>query len=292
VAAFMGPIEMYSFYLFSEGGRFHYEGFGFGSFMFGNIALQILGYYVIAFMFIPLGYGHVTLRRWVRPLALALLWFWLVVGLPLAVVFFMVLLTAKELSLPVVLAAGTLLALSYFVVPGILIRFYQSRNVRQTFESKEPNPHWIESFPVPLLALCFLYALYAVLLHVPIFFNGIYPFFGMFFFGLEGILLLTISIAGLVGLIWGTMARRRWAWWAGILYFVVMASTTILTFVRSEYHELLAKMNFPPTEMGALAGVPLQGLHLALFFGVPLLTTLVLILLSRRHFTRTPTLTQ
>mgnify|MGYP001567756825 CR=1 FL=1 len=38
VAALLGPVEMYCFYLFSEGGRFHYEGFGFGSFMFGNIA--------------------------------------------------------------------------------------------------------------------------------------------------------------------------------------------------------------------------------------------------------------
>ena len=35
--ALLGPIEMYSFYLFSAGGRFYYEGFGFGSFMFGNI---------------------------------------------------------------------------------------------------------------------------------------------------------------------------------------------------------------------------------------------------------------
>jgi hypothetical protein len=28
--AFLGPVEVYCFYLFSEGGRFHYEGFGFG----------------------------------------------------------------------------------------------------------------------------------------------------------------------------------------------------------------------------------------------------------------------
>ena len=64
-AALLGPAEMYCFYLFSEGGRFHYEGFGFGSFMFGNIACQIIGYYVIAAVFIPLGYGHVRMRRWV-----------------------------------------------------------------------------------------------------------------------------------------------------------------------------------------------------------------------------------
>ena len=109
--AFIGPLEMYCFYLFSEGGRFHYEGFGFGSFMFANIAAQIVGYYLIALVAIPLGYGHVkrlrwarTLSltngassrvriqegyghvkrlRWARTLSLTLLGFWLVAGIPL-----------------------------------------------------------------------------------------------------------------------------------------------------------------------------------------------------------------
>lgn len=49
----LGPVEMYSFYLFSEGGRFHYQGFGFGSFMFDNIASQIIGYYLIAVIHMP-----------------------------------------------------------------------------------------------------------------------------------------------------------------------------------------------------------------------------------------------
>ena len=43
----VAPLETYCFYLFSEGGRFYYEGFRFGSFMFGLIAFRIgllLGY--------------------------------------------------------------------------------------------------------------------------------------------------------------------------------------------------------------------------------------------------------
>jgi hypothetical protein len=64
LAAGVGPLEMYCFTLFSEGGRFHYEGFGFGSFMFGNIASQIVGYYLAAAVCIPLGYGHLKTRRW------------------------------------------------------------------------------------------------------------------------------------------------------------------------------------------------------------------------------------
>ena len=99
VAAVMGPVEIYCFYLFSRGGPFYYEGFGVGAFMFSNLACQIAGYYLIAALCLPLGYGHVRLRRWARTLAETLLWAWLVVGVPLTILFLLVLFSAKELSL-------------------------------------------------------------------------------------------------------------------------------------------------------------------------------------------------
>jgi hypothetical protein len=34
LAAFIGPLEIYTFYAFIDGGRFHFDGFGFGSLMF------------------------------------------------------------------------------------------------------------------------------------------------------------------------------------------------------------------------------------------------------------------
>jgi len=61
--AFLGPVETYVFYLFSEGGRFYFEGFGFGSFMFGNIAVQVAGYYLAAAVLEHLGYEHLRIRR-------------------------------------------------------------------------------------------------------------------------------------------------------------------------------------------------------------------------------------
>ena len=118
--ALLGPLEMYCFYLFSEGGRFHYPGFGFGSFMFGNIASQIAGDYLIAIVLIPLGYGHLKTRRWARTLSLALLWVWLIVGAPLTIVIFFVLSASKDISLGTAIAAMVVLALSYLVLPGVL----------------------------------------------------------------------------------------------------------------------------------------------------------------------------
>jgi hypothetical protein len=284
VTAFMGPIEMYCFYLFSEGGRLHYEGFGFGSFMFGNIACQIIGYYGIAMVLIPLGYGHVRMRRWARTASLTLLWLWLVVGLPLATVFLLVLVTAKELSLVAVLIAVVLSGLSYFVIPGLLIRFYRSQNVRSTFEARDSRSYWIEELPLPILVLSSLFLFYIVVLHVPIFFNGIFPFFGVLLFGLEGFFLIDVSIMLLTLLIWGVVRSKAWAWWGSMAYFGLMISSLLLTFLRSSLSDILAGMKFAPTEMEALQGVPLQGSHLAVFFGLPLVVTLGLLLFSRRCF--------
>jgi hypothetical protein len=285
VAAFMGPIEMYCFYLFSEGGRFHYEGFGFGSFMFGNIACQIIGYYVIATVFIPLGYGHVRMRRWARTISLTLLWFWLVVGLPLTIVFLLVLITAKELTLVTVLVVVVFLSVSYSVIPGLLIRFYRSQNVQLTFEAKDPKSYGIEELPLPILVLCALFLFFIIALHIPIFFNGIFPLFGLLLFDLEGFFLIDVSIVCLALLLWGTARLKAWAWWGSVAYFSLLTSSLISTLLRSNLSDILSGMRFAPTEMAALQGVPLQGFHLAVFFGLPLVVTLGLILFSRRYFT-------
>jgi hypothetical protein len=43
-AAYIAPIEVYTYYAFAPGGRFSYEGFNFGSFMFAYITIQVVGY--------------------------------------------------------------------------------------------------------------------------------------------------------------------------------------------------------------------------------------------------------
>ena len=285
-AAFLGPLEMYCFYLFSEGGRFHYEGFGFGSFMFGNITCQIVGYYLIAVVCIPLGYGHLRLRRWARVLTLTLLWFWIVVGMPLIVVFFLMLVTAKDMSLLVVPAVIAGLLISYFILPGLLIRFYRSRDVRLTFSAKDYSSHSLERLPMPVLVLCSLYAFYIIALHAPILFNGIFPFFGVFMFDIWGIFLADILIVCLACLIWGTLRLRAWAWWGALVYFGLMTISSTLTLSRSSYLYILLKMKFAPKEIDALDGLPLQGFHLAIFVGIPLIITLGVIVLSKRCFPR------
>jgi hypothetical protein len=284
VAAVLGPVEMYCFYLFSEGGRFHYEGFGFGSFMFANLAAQIAGYYLIAAVFIPLGYGHLKARRWARTLSLVLLRFWLIAGIPLTFVFAFFLFSAKDISLAPALVILILLGLSYLILPGLLIRFYQSRHVRLTFESRDPGSYWIERVPVPILTLCVLFLLYVFMLHVPILLNGMFPFFGVMLSDIGGIIMLDVAIWSLVLLTWGVVRRKRWAWWGSLAYFSLLSLSTILTFLMTDFGDILARLDLPPTEMTAFQGMPLHGYHFAAFLGIPLLVTLGLIVSSKRYF--------
>lgn len=284
-AAFLAPVEMYCFYLFSEGGRFHYEGFGFGSFMFGNIASQIIAYYLIAAVLIPLGYGHLRLRRWARPLSVVLLWFWLVVGIPVVFLFMAVLVSSKELAPAVAFAVLVLLVLSYALVPWLLIRFYRGQNLRLTFEARDPRPSWPEERYMASLVVGSLFLFFAVALQIPIFFNGLYPLFGTWLTGLTGIVALTLTAFCLGFLAWGILEQYCWAWWGGILLLGAFTASTIVTLVTSSYAELLSLLNFPATELEFLKDIPAQGYHFALFVGVPLVITLVVLALSKADLT-------
>jgi hypothetical protein len=284
--ALLGPLEMHAMYLFAEGGRFHYDGFGIGSFMFGNIAAQIVAYYLIAVVCMPLGYGHVKRLRWARTLSLALLGCWLVVGIPLMVALMFILMASKEVTLPIVLIALICLALSYAVVPVLLIRFYRSRDVRLTFESRDPRHNWLEDVPIPVLVICGVFGSTIVVLQVLILFNGVFPLFHVLIFQPRGIALIALSVLILVGLIWGLLALRRWAWWGAIIYWGYLTFSSIASLTRSSLEKILSEMRFAPLEMEALGGIPLHGVHLAALVGIPLLVTLGLVAYSRRYFRR------
>jgi hypothetical protein len=283
---FFGPIEMYCFTLFSEGGRFHYEGFGFGSFMFGNIAIQIIGYYLIAAVCVPLGYGHMTTRRWARKLTLTLLWFWVIFGIPLIVVFLFTLFSSKELSIIAGLVALVIAGLAYFIAPWLLMRFYRSRDVRLTFETRDPKPSWIDDLPQPVLVLGVLLLFFIIVLHIPIFFSGVFPLFGLLLTGIEGFVLIDVSIFCLAGLTWGVLKLKPWAWWGTLIYLSLLTLSVIVTFSQYTLLDILARLRFPPTEVEILDGLPFHGFHLALALGVPLLITLGLLVSSKRYFSR------
>jgi len=285
--AFFGPVELYCFYLFSPGGRFHYEGFGFGSLMFANIAAQIAGYYVLAALGIGLGIGHLKLKRWAYELALTLDVAWLIVGLPLTLVALWMFVTSKDPSVASFLAALPVAALIYPVGPLLLLRFYRGENVRRTFEEANPVPSPLASIPVSVRVLCVLLILAILALHGMILLNGLFPFFGVLLFGLSGIQALDALFLGLGGIIWGLSQLKRWAWWGAFATFVALTISTVLTLPHYTVGSVLELTRFAPMEIETLQNIPFLDKSPTLVAVLPLLVMLGLIGWTHRHFLRT-----
>jgi len=284
LSAIMGPVETITYYWFSEGGRFYIDGFGFGSLVFASITWQIIGYYCIAIVCIILGIGHLNRKSWARTLALAGLRAWAVTGVPLVLVTFSLLLSFKELGIGgVVLSVAAALFL-YPGVPVLLNRFYQHPDVCTIFGQPAAAPQGIDAIPVPVLSLTMLLFFDWLVMHVPLFFNGIIPLFGSLYSGMPGIVLITIVLMCLAGLVWGMVRMKTWAWWGACLLLAAAVISTTVTLLPLSFQDIVAVANLPKLEAEALQGVPLKGGHLALFVSLPMLGTLVLLLASRRYF--------
>jgi hypothetical protein len=283
-AAIIAPVEIHTFTLFSEGGKFHYEGFGFGSFMFANIAIQVAGYYAIAFVCIPLGYGHLKLQPWSGKVTLTLLWDWMILGFPLSIILFLMLLSSKDLpqsSLPF-LVLGFILA--YPVLPILFIRLYRHRHMRLSFQEQSAGSDWSAQFSISDLILINLVIFIILALHVPLLFNGIFPLFTKFAYGLQGFLLLDFSILFQTCMLWGLVKGKKWAWWGTLVYMLLLTISATISFLSTEPMAILANMRFPESELEILQNVPVQGYHLALMINLPLWITVLFQVLSRKDY--------
>lgn len=282
VSALLGPAETHVFYWFEEGGRFHYEGVGFGSLMFANIAIQIVGYYVIALLCIPLGYGHVKLRWWAPAIMTTLLIVWLIVGLPLSLMALMILVTSKNMSLASLPFVAIVFILLYPVLPIVLLRFYRSPSSRHAFRTAESSPNWLSETPESVKVAVSLMVLLALVLHFPLLVGGVFPLFGHVVYGLAGTVLLDLAIAVTVVLIWGVVQRYRWSWWGTVVFLGLITLASAATFLTIPPHDIVARMPLAPLEMEALSEIPMRGYQVALFVGVIPTAALVMLAVSRR----------
>jgi hypothetical protein len=284
IAALLAPAEFYSYYLFSKGGRFHYDGFGFGSFIFGIISIQIFAYYLIAILFIPLGYGHIKRHKWISKIVLTLLWIWYICGIPLIMILLFMLITFKVPSLFFMIFCIILCISSYTFIPVLLIRFYKSDNVENALSINNGINKFIEKYPTSILINATLLVFYIFVFHSLFFFKGIFPFFGNWLIDFPGFIVITVSILIFVALIIGTLRIKSWAWWVSFIYLCVFSLSLSMTLIPSNVEEIVTLLNLPATESKALINIPLEGLHLFLIAGVPLILSIAAIIYSRKFY--------
>lgn len=102
-----------------------------------------------------------------------------------------------------------------------------------------------------------------------------------------GFTVITISILFIIILIFGTFKLKSWAWWCSVIYFSLFAVSLCTTLFLSTFSEIVNTLEFPSTETDALINIPLQGLHLCLIFGLPVIASVGMILYSKKYFIMT-----
>ena len=291
VGAYYGPLEIFVFYIFSKGGQWYYEGFGMGTFWFGALVVQNLGYYTVAAICIPLGIGYLGLRRWTLTLTRLILTFWLGAGILLLVDSLLLIPTSLKLDLERavllvrLISAGAVLVCLLVLLPVLGLWLHAREGIRAVFKANEGGSTWIERFPFPVLVLLVSYTIMIAGLHITIFFQGIFPMFGQIWLGRHAAYVISLCIVILGILIYSTVQLKKWAWWGGWIFLALLSVSTMLSFTGRSIYDLILMMNLPAYEMEYLDrmvlfhDVPLAGLLVP-----PLLLTLGLILYSRKYY--------
>ncbi len=291
LAAFYAPLELFVYYMFSEGGQFYYDGFGMGSLWFGTLTVLNLGYYVIAAICLPLGIGHIKLRRWSLTLTRLYLWFWLGAGILLFAHFVLLAPTIFKVGgsqAPVVsqLIIFGMAALTFLILLPLLgLWFYGTTTVRAVFTGHDPKLYWTERTPFPLLVLLLLDLAMIVVIHIAIFFQGIFPWFGQILLLRSSAYFMAFCVLALIFMIYGIIGLKKWAWWGSMLLFSLLTISGVLSFAGYHFYDLMLLLNPPVYELGLLDKmVFLYDLPVVGLFVFPLLCALGLSVYSRRYF--------
>ena len=217
-------------------------------------------------VFIALGWGHILLRPWTAKLSRALLWTWIAYGIPVALVCLFLAAAFKGLSVFALALIALCLAFACFGLPPLLLKFYKSsRTIAALKPADKP-----QRIPEAALIL-FLLASMNCLLFASMRQFGFFPAFGVLLTGKAATVAIMLVVLCFSVIVWDLRRVRRWALWGFAVLSLILCASAAVTFCLHSYTSLLAALFFPPEEMAFLKPIPLQGFHLALFTGLPLL---------------------
>ena len=263
-----------------------------GSLWFAGLVLQNIGYYAVAAVLIPIGIGHLKLRRWTHKLTRLYLMLWLGGGIWLMISFIQIIPFLKKLNLSREILTGRLTVTSIFLVitcivlPILLLWFYGSDRIKTIFEKDTlSNVVWIEIFPGRILILLVLMSITLLGLHMLIFLQGLMPVFGALMLGRRAVHILSFCILLLGILLYGVVKLRQWAWWGTLGYFFVIALSTAMTLSQYSFYEIVGYMAVPVYEMEIIDKLTfIHDLELVGIVVVPMFVVLILLLYTKRYF--------
>jgi len=109
----------------------------------------------------------------------------------------------------------------YIVLPGLLLLFYSGRNVRRTFESRDPRARWTGKCPLSVLTASQFLAGGGVTLAILLIYVGEVPWFGRSITGISARLILIAATILSGYLAWATYKLKPHSWWVSLCFSVL-----------------------------------------------------------------------
>ncbi|MFZ0035758.1 MAG: hypothetical protein WAK60_12325 [Sedimentisphaerales bacterium] len=260
----------------------------------------ILLYVLAAVWFIWMGIGSVKARRWARSLILVSSWLWLICGIG-GLVFILLLLPqmydrmGQSGQMPPAAVAVMkcvmmgFMTVIYVIIPAVLVLFYGSKNVKATCEFRDSKVRWTDKCPLPVLAASLLFGVWAVSMLFCGAYGWTFPFFGFIATGAKG-----AAIALVVMLLYGYVAIGLYklnikAWWCAVLFTILWALSTVITFSRVTLLDFYQKMNFSQQllDFYKQSGLP-NTYTVVLFSSLWFIGFLVYLLYTKKYFAPAP----
>ncbi|HUT90073.1 MAG TPA: hypothetical protein VMY37_11290 [Thermoguttaceae bacterium] len=260
----------------------------------------ILQYALMAVAGIWLGIGSIRARRWARALTLVLAWIWLVCGV-LGLLFFITFMgdmyqqIAQESRMPseaivvMQVVMSGMLGCIYVFLPGMFILFYQSRHVRATCESRDPQVRWTDRCPLPVLAVSLLLGFGAFSTIGVLAYGAVVPWFGTLLSGVGGLGVMVANALLLSVFAWGIYKLKKWAWLGTTALIAILSVSAIMTFSRVSLLEMYEKMNFPEGQLELMQKYGMfEKMNFPWMMGICLAAYLAYLLYVGRYFVSSP----
>lgn len=267
----------------------------------GTIIPGILLYMILAAWFIWMGIGSIGARRWARALLLVSSWIGLIGGI-CGLIFLIIFIpgmsdqaaqsaqTPQGIPSVVRYVMFGFTAFFFVVIPGVLVLFYGSRNVKATCESRDPKVRWTDRCPLPVLAVSLIYGFWAFSLLCGACYGWVIPFFGTILSGISGAVVSLVYILLCVYVVWGAYKLNIKAWWCAVLVNVAWAVSAGITFSHGGLWSLYEKMNFSEQQLDAMKQMMPHNSTITLLFMVMFIVFLGYIFYTKRYFVTSSTI--
>lgn len=279
---FAFPAEFTSFYAFSNGGAFTYEGFGFGSILFAEILTSALIYAALALICIPVGIENTKSTYLGYKLSCILFITMIAIGISSVICIGLSFRLLDLFSVSQYIIIISVLTLTLVILPYLLLRFYQNQKTKQIFGPSQNT--YLENQSEQKLVVVVMNLVWVMAFAVMIFLKGAFPFMGRFIFKTQGTYLLSAVIFTFIVLNYLFYKNIRLIKYAMLVFYTFLALSVVMTFSIIPVRDFIGMLELPAYEMREMASLLniVSEIHIWLFFGVMLVIQTILLLTDKK----------